>query len=129
MEKVRVLKVVYDFLVRRSEEEIDALISGAAKLEIQFTREKPSRSAGVSEEEMRDIFAEIKAFETVEQAQDYFASKSFNKTVLRALAKQGDIPIIGKDRNDKIVQRIISSLVGSKLRYKALLHQGNNDAD
>ncbi|MFG6367490.1 MAG: hypothetical protein K1W16_03525 [Lachnospiraceae bacterium] len=120
-EQIQLFKIVFDFLDNLSEEELQLLISKKARLnlEIEKTITEESKPMHVCVEK---ICEKIEGFSTREDALEYITGLSLLKAELKAVAKKYDIHIGSKETNNQIAEKIIENVVGSKLRFDALLN-------
>ncbi|MBQ7680923.1 MAG: hypothetical protein IJR48_04310 [Oscillibacter sp.] len=113
------LKLICDIINGLSEEEISALIEKRARLKVQFPeRQKSSREAV---ELTDDFFRELDSAKTRESAKELFARFPFRKAQLLEIVRHYSISVTAKDNNATIIDRIIESVVGSKLKHETLL--------
>lgn len=119
-EQVQLLKIVFDFLDRLSEEQLQLLLSKKAK--IKFEMEKEIINAPTTQVCLEEICSKIEAFTTREEAIEYINTLSLLKADLKIIAKKYNIPLGSKETNGQIVEKIIENVVGSKLKFDALLN-------
>lgn len=120
---VTLFKIVFNFLDNCSENDLSALCEGTAKLKIDFPKDKTSAQKDIEDLKNIDIIIKkIQSLETTDDAKAYFTEQKFSKAVLKQIAAQTDVRFSNKDRNEQIVDKIIYTLIGSKLKYDALLH-------
>ena len=134
----KLIKLICDTLNRLSEEEISALLENEARLKVEFPARKAcSLCEGVSEAVERSeaiagalggavmlpdsFFRELDSFDSREKAQELFKQSGFRKAQLMEIARHYSIPVTTKDRNAQIIDRIIESVVGAKLKHETLL--------
>lgn len=120
-EQVQLLKIVYDFLNRLSEEELELLVTKKAKLCLEKGKEKKV-TEHTTQVSIEEICKKIEGFEKREEAQEYINGLALHKNDLRAVAKQYNIPIGSKETNAQMIAKIIENVVGAKLRFDALLN-------
>ena len=119
-QSVAVLKIVFDFLDKCSEDDLLLLRIGKAKLKIEYPKEKPVHQE--TDINISEILNEIESFTTIESARAYFSDKKFNKAILKKIAEKNNISTSPKATNEQLINKIIEILIGSKLRYDALLN-------
>ena len=120
--EITILRIVFDFLDKCSDEEIDKLCSGEAKLKIDLPREKRDGNRNEDNFDYGKAISDITALNTIEEAREYFQNNSFTKSTLTELASRLDVRISKSDKNVRIIERIIESVVGSKLKFDGLLN-------
>lgn len=64
----------------------------------------------------------MEAFSTREESMEYITSLELLKSELKAIAQKYNIPIGSKDTNTQIIDKIIENVVGSRLKFDALLN-------
>lgn len=119
--QIQLLKIVFDFLNSLSEEQLKMLINKKARLEFvsEESIKKETKSVQICVDE---ICQNLERFSTREEAVEYITNLSLLKADLKAIAKKYDIPIGSKDKNNQIMDKIIENIVGSRLRFDALLN-------
>lgn len=116
---LKLLKLTLDFLNDLSEDDISALLNKQARLKIEFpSQKKPTRTATKLTD---SFFQEFDSFKTREKARALFEQCAFRKPDLLEIAKHYAIPLSGKESNPQIIDRIIESTIGSKLKFNTLL--------
>ncbi|EOS29997.1 hypothetical protein C807_02391 [Lachnospiraceae bacterium 28-4] len=118
--QVRLLKIVFDFLEHLSEEQLELLISKRARLKLDIGREV--REEFTTEICIDEVCDEIEKFTTREEAKQYIEGLSLLKVDLKAIAKRYNIPLGSKDTNVQIIDKLVENVVGSKLKFDALLN-------
>lgn len=120
-EEIQLLKIIFDFLDNLSEEQLKLLIAKKARLsvDIEKTITEESKPIHVCVEK---ICEKIEGFSSREDALEYITGLSLLKAELKAIAKKYDIPIGSKETNNQITEKIIENVVGSKLKFDALLN-------
>lgn len=120
-DQIQLLKVVFDFLDNLSEEQLKMLIAKKAKLnfEVEKVTGNENKSLKICVDE---ICEKMESFSTREDALEYITGLSLLKTELKAIAKKYGVPIGSKDTNNQIVDKIVENVVGSRLKFDALLN-------
>lgn len=119
-EQVQLLKVVFDFLERLSEEQLEQLIKKKAKLRLEV--EKEVQNEPISQICMEEVCSKIEKFTTREETLEYIKGLNLLKVDLKAIAKKYNIPLGSKETNMQIIDKIVENIIGSKLRFDALLN-------
>lgn len=119
-EQVQLLKLIFDFLDRLSEEQLQLLLSKKAKIKLEV--EKETENELHTQICLDDVCCKIESFTTREEVMEYINEQSLFKADLKAIAKKYNIPLGSKDTNQQIVEKIVENVVGSKLRFHALLN-------
>lgn len=119
-EQIELMKVVFDFLDHLSEEQIRMLVSQKAKLRMEIEREMLNETT--TKICIDEVCDEIEKFTTREDAIEYISKLSLLKVDLKAIAKKYNIPMGSKETNTQMIDKIVENVVGSKLRFDALLN-------
>lgn len=119
-ESISILKIVFDFLDKCSEDDLVLLRTGKAKIRIEYQKEKPVHQEPNTN--ISEILDEVAQLTTIEAAKTYFSEKKYSKAVLKKIAEENGVSVPSKETNEQIINRIIEVLIGSKLRYDALLN-------
>lgn len=122
-ETVTLLTLVFNFIDGLEEGDINALLSKKARLAILYTqKEKTDSETALSLEQINEIAHNIESYSARNDAIEYLKDLNLKKDELIKIAKQFEISIKKKDSNANLVNLIIEGVVGSRLRYDALLH-------
>ncbi len=119
-EQIELMKVVFEFLDHLSEEQIRMLVSQKAKLRLEIEREMLNETT--TKICIDEVCDEIEKFTTREDAIEYISKLSLLKVDLKAIAKKYNIPMGSKETNTQMIDKIVENVVGSKLRFDALLN-------
>ena len=106
-EQVQLLKLMFDFLDRLSEEQLQLLLTKKAKIKLEI--EKEIMDDPTTHICLEEVCSKIESYTTREED-------------LKAIAKKYNIPLGSKETNQQIVEKIVENVVGSKLRFDALLN-------
>lgn len=120
-EQVQLLKIVLDFLDQLSEEQLVLLIEKKARLKLE-TEKNPPKEPKTTEVDAAEVCKRLECCSTREEAMQYMAEVSLSKAGLKAVAKKYNISLGSKDRRDQIAEKIVENVVGSRLRFDALLN-------
>lgn len=71
---------------------------------------------------LEEVCSKIESYTTREEVVEYINGLSLLKVDLKAIAKKYNIPLGSKETNQQIVEKIVENVVGSKLRFDALLN-------
>lgn len=119
-EQIQLLKIVFEFLDHLSEEQLKLLMTKKAKLRLEVDKdpvEVPAVQIGIDE-----VCDKIETYTTREEAIKYVDSLALLKADLRSIAKKYNIPLGSKETNQQIIEKIVENVVGSKLKFDALLN-------
>lgn len=118
-EQIQLLKIIFDFLAHLTEEQINMLINKKAKLKLEI--EKDVVSEPKSKICIDEVCETIQEFTTREEATEYINQLALLKSDLKAIARKYNIPLGSKATNIQITEKIIENVIGSKLKFDALL--------
>lgn len=118
--QIQLLKIVIDFLDGLSEEQLRMIATKKTRLtlETENTTKKEIKSLPICVDE---ICEKMEAFSTREEAMEYITNLGLLKSELKAIAQKYNLPIGSKDTNTQIIDKIIENVVGSRLKFDALL--------
>lgn len=119
--QVQLLKIVFDFLDQLPEEQLALLIEKKARLKLE-TEKNPSKGSRTAEFDVEEVCKRLECCSTREEAMQYMTEVSLSRAGLKAVAKKYNIPLGSKDRSNQIAEKIIENVVGSRLRFDALLN-------
>ncbi len=125
--QTKLLRILLDTIDRLSEEEISSLLSGKAHLKLEISSEQ--KNCKTVNEIPSDFLTQLEGCKFRESAKKLFDESTFSKSELKAISKHYSIPIGSKDTNTQIIGKIIEIVVGSKLKYDALLNTNLNGSN
>ena len=96
------------------------LVSQKAKLRLEIEREMLNETT--TKICIDEVCDEIEKFTTREDAIEYISQLSLLKVDLKAIATKYNIPMGSKETNTQMIDKIVENVVGSKLRFDALLN-------
>ena len=106
---------IYNFLAQLEESQISAILNGDIKLRLENKR-KETKPA----EDILDITQKLESFKTREEAAAYFNESSFKLSILKTIAKHYSIPNQARLKKDELIEKLIETTVGSRLRFEAI---------
>jgi len=116
---IRLTKIVMDTLDQLTDEQINDILSKQAKLKIEYP--KKARAIEAPAQDISEHVRNIDLFQTREEAKVYLSGLKANKKTFSDIAKHYSVPVRSKDTNAKIIDSIVEVVIGSKLRFDALL--------
>lgn len=121
---MQLLKVVFEFLECLPEDQLKMLVAKKAKLYLKMETEKEIKkvSEPITQNYLDDICKEIENFTSRGEAIEYINRLTLLKADLKIIAKKYNIPLGNKETNSQIVEKIVENIVGSKLKFDALLN-------
>lgn len=123
-EEIKLIKIVLDMLDELTEEEISAIITKNARLKLEFPNTRTlSKSASTFS---NDFYFQLENCPSRETAQELFTTSNLKKVELKEIAKHYSIPIGSKENNQQIINKIIETVIGSKIKFNTLLNTNLN---
>ncbi len=119
--QIALIKLVCDFLDKLSEEELNQLIEKKLDLKIE-KNDEVEKNKNRTLVDIFEICQNIESFSNRNDAFNYIRNLSITKRELKEIAKKYYISIGSKDSNDTIMEKIVENVVGSKLKFDALLN-------
>ena len=118
-EQIKMLKIVIDFLDGLSEEQLNKLLEKKAKIKIELVQEERNKKSNI---DIEQICQDIEKFQDTAEAEQFLTKLNLVKFDLKLIAKHYEIPLNSKETNANITKKIVETVVGSKLRFDALLN-------
>ena len=123
---IKLMKLTLDVLDELSEDDISALLDKRAHLKVEFpNQKKPARTAAKLTD---SFFQKFDSCKTREEARALFEECAFRRADLLKIAKHYDIPLT-KESNPQIIDGIIESTIGSRLKFHTLLNVHSHNAE
>lgn len=122
-ELVGLLKAFTSALTEMSDTEYEDLLQGKGKLSYQintYTRQSKNREVMELTAETTEMAAKLNQFSTRDEATEYLTQSMVLKSELVKLAYLLDIYINKSDGKEKIIDKIVESTVGVRVRSKAI---------
>ncbi|WP_329218842.1 hypothetical protein OG352_20815 [Streptomyces sp. NBC_01485] len=119
---IEVLKQISNLLRRLTSEEIDALVTGQARLVCESLPRKgyTKRSSPSDLPNPVEVRAALSAMDSREKGYAYLEELGLNREKLRTLASALDLPTFRSDTVDKTKDRIIEATIGYRIRSEAI---------
>lgn len=127
---VKAMKFIIDFLDQLSESELNDVINNKVVLRLERNTDnnqvinkstKNTTSNTMKLSNVKDICDGLETLSTRDAAIEYLEKQNITKATLKAIANRYNIPVTTKDTNGKLINKIVEGVVGSKLRFDALL--------
>lgn len=127
---VKVMKFIFNFLDQLSESELTDVLNNKVELKLEsksnkntITKKdtKNTSSNNLPTNQLKDICDGLETMSSRAVAMDYLEKQNITKANLKAIASRYNIPVTTKDTNAKLIAKIVEGVVGSKLRFDALL--------
>ena len=114
---INLIKVFLDSVLQMTEEDKSNLLNGKGKLVVIEEKKEDN-----TDMDLVSVCEKLSSFETREEAVEFFAKNTplTLKTSLIKLASLLSVYINKRDNKDKIIEKIIESTVGAKIRSKAI---------
>ena len=110
---------VAEFLRKLPADQLDALASGEAKLEVVFKTPRTAKPAALAIDAAR-VEADLKALPDRASALQYLKDLKLAKQSLAELARRLDVPVTTKDTGPVVLHKIVEQKVGFRLDSDAI---------
>ncbi|KXG86340.1 hypothetical protein [Agrobacterium bohemicum] len=122
---ISILKIVSKFLASLTASEIDDLVSGKTQLKLSLgsaadvgrSNDDQGRPAVLEWEKLREA---LTGADTTEQGFAILTSIGMSRLELEQFSRFLDLPILKQDSVSRLQQKIVESLIGSRLNSKAV---------
>lgn len=118
-ELLSAMKIFMSFIDSLGVQEYNKLISGKVKLKIEENIVN-KKQIKIDEDKINKFIDKLNDFNDREYTVDYLERLKMKKNTLIKLAEKLEVRILKNDTKAKIIEKIVESMVGVKLRYKAL---------
>lgn len=125
-ENAQLLALVFDFLSKLSEEQLSSLLRKESKLKLDEMKIEKNTPNAPGNEAIEMAAKKLSEIGNREEALHYLQELNFNKKGLQNLAKQCKVSTYSKDTNDMLINKIIESVIGARLKFDALLNTNLN---
>jgi len=122
---ISLTKIVMDTLEQLTDEQLNDILTKQAKLRIEYP--KKARIMESPAKDVNEFAVMIDSFKSREEAKAYLNGLKASKATLRDIARHYSIPVKSNDTNAKIIDSIVENVIGSKLRFDALLNTNLNN--
>ncbi|MEG0772630.1 hypothetical protein [Clostridium sp.] len=112
-------------IAQLSEKDIKALLNKQAMLTVKFNKKDKSKISSLETKELKNYEKHAQAiinFNTRDEARAYINSSKLKKPDLIFLSKFMSVHINRSDKKEDIINNIIESVIGSRLRVEAIKH-------
>ena len=119
------LRRLADAIEGLSSEDIDAVVSGDAEIRVQRARSRSrravvkSRKTG-SDQPCRELVEALRVLSDREAGVSLLRSRCPTKVSIEQLARFLDLPVTRDDTTGTLVERVVESEIGSRLRSEAV---------
>lgn len=120
-EAIVLLQRVSEFLKKLSPEDLQALETGEAKLQVVHKTAPKKASAAPLSLDVEQVNTDLKAINDRAMAARYLMDLKLQKVQLVSLAKGMDVPVASKDTVATIISKIVEQKVGNRLDTNAIL--------
>mgnify|MGYP003588645164 CR=1 FL=1 len=117
------LKVVANLIERMTEKEYRELLSGRGGLAFQpetEVREKAPKPAELNDEKIVELIQDINKLSSREEASSLLMERNLSRNSLGKISGRLKIHVTKSDTKEKLVQKIVESIVGARLRSEAI---------
>lgn len=122
-DEIKLMKFIFDFLNKLNEKQLDDLLHKKAKLNLDYPVDKNREEIDFKlKAEVDNVVLKLQNSNTREQALKLLNNEKNSKKILKEIAKKFNISINYRDSNQIVIDKIIENVIGSKLRFDALLN-------
>ena len=125
-ENAELLALVFGFLSQLSEEQLISLLRKEAKLKIEEPKSKKVTVSAPCDESIEKIAEALNGMNSREEALQYLNGLNLTKNKLLAVANHCKVSMYKKDTNEALLNKIVENVVGSRLKFDALLNTNLN---
>lgn len=123
-DNIKLMKLVFDFLDKLSESQINELLTKKSKLKVEKLVKEDKEMSNNEMEKIDNIYKDLVKVNTREEAIALLESNKLNKKELKILASSFKVLVNSKDSNQIIIKKIVEAAIGSKIKFNTLL-KGN----
>ncbi|RLC21944.1 MAG: hypothetical protein DRI57_01135 [Deltaproteobacteria bacterium] len=116
----KLLQRLANEIKKLSHSDLKRVADGKADIVLQVVKKKQTHSKSVSEPDIEKIGQNIEGMTSREEGMSYLEAHVSTKNKLKLLAKHLEIPIRRTDKRDQIIEKIIESTIGYRLRSAAI---------
>ena len=112
-------KLVFDFILKLKNEDINSLIKGEKKITlIDKGKNLKGKNINSTEEKIEEVINKVYSYLNKDEAVDYL--NKFNVIDLKKIAKQANVYIKSRNRKSEIIDRIVEGTIGAKKKIDIL---------
>jgi hypothetical protein len=121
------LKIFFDSLSELSSKRLEELAEGKLVIKFEYLQDDkvkklaPPKAQPKAESVPDEVCEKVNAFNSREAAREYLENLNYKKSQLIEIARYFKIFLASEDTKALIISKIIEGVVGSKLRFAALL--------
>ena len=116
---LKLLQLIQKELNNLSEDEIDSLLSGEAKLEL-IIKSKLKRKSIETNIDLHKLESELRELNNRDAGINLLAKTFSTKEELEKFARQLDLPVLKGDKVDLLRKKIVEATIGYKLRSDSI---------
>ena len=125
-ENAELLALVFGFLSQLSEEQLKSLLRKQTKLTIEAAKTKKTTVYAPCDDTIEKIASTLNGMNSREEALKYLQELKLTKKKLLDVAEHCKVSIYKKDTIKALINKIVEKVVGSRLKYEALLNTNLN---
>jgi len=119
------LRLLAELVERCSTSDVDALLSGQARLQIDSRsanerRYSSSKRTIRGAHQLQEIIHTLQSLESREEGIHLLQSANLTKKELEATARLMDLPVIREDDSERLRQKMIEASIGARLNSRAI---------
>jgi viroplasmin and RNaseH domain-containing protein len=120
------LKIFFDSLGELSSKRLEELAEGKLVIKFEYLQDEvkkktPPKAQSKAESVPDEVCEKVNSFTSREAAREYLENLNYKKSQLIEIARYFKIFLVSNDTKALIISKIIEGVVGSKLRFAALL--------
>ncbi|MFN4118093.1 hypothetical protein [Acidovorax sp.] len=126
MKRNEQLSLIFELLSKAvanlPDDELDRVVHGTHIIDLKIVRNRSSTKVAVDSESLKsaEIAKELESFSDRGIASNHLREIALNKKSLELLARHLDIAVSKQDKTEDLVNKIIESTVGARLRSSAI---------
>ena len=118
---IGILSKVMSNLSLLSDEELEQLLNGKARLRYEIIEKKCAKLDKGVKEDFLEVKNKLNSMKSRESALIYLSELNLKKSDILKIASEYEISLPVKDKNGVLIEKLIENVVGSKLRFDSLL--------
>ena len=120
---LELISLAINTIAQLKKKDIESLLNNEAVFTVKSIKVRQKKIKSLDNKNIESIekaIENIDNFTTREEASGYIYSMNLTKAGLTSLSKKLDVHINKSDKKENIINRIVESVIGSKLRVQAI---------
>lgn len=122
-----ILKKISFLVSKLSDDEINDLLNGKITITLTGKKKKKANKKLIGEKIIENYILQLRTMTEREKGIALLKEEGVDKSFLKRLAKNIDIPTDNRDNIETLIEKIIEATIGYRLRSKAI--QSNSEAE